>query len=178
MSRLVVFLSVACLSLSLCSILNAAAQGGAAGAAAEAPAVAPATAPTPAAEATAPAEISSMENLTREITFEKVIEGLDPRKNTQLFVQQFWKNIRGKELTTSGEVIDVRPAKGQAEVDVANKSKPTVERINLRLIVPSLDQAAVLKRGQQIKFKGAIDNYKDYRGGGIVVTLKNVELLP
>jgi hypothetical protein len=169
MSRILV-----CLSFALLPVMSTFAQDGAAGAAAEAPAVEAA----PAVETAAPAEVPSMENLTREITFEKVYEGLDPRKNTQLFVQQFWKNIFGKELTTTGEVIDVRPAKGQAEVDVANKSKPAVERINLRLIVPSLDQAAVLKRGQQIKFKGYIDNYKDYRGGGIVVTLKNVEFLP
>ncbi len=169
---------VVCLSFALLPMMNAVAQGGAAGAAAEAPAVAPATEAAPAVESDAPAEVPSMENLTREITFEKIIEGLDPRKNTQLFVQQFWKNIFGKELTTSGEVVDVRPAKGQAEVSVANKSKPTVERINIRLIVPSLDQAAVLKRGQQINFKGYIDNYKDYRGGGIVLVLKNVEFLP
>ena len=70
---------------------------------------------------------------------------------------QFWKNISGKELNSSGEVIDVRPSKGAAEVDVANKSKPSVERINIRLIVPTVDQASVLKRGQQIKFKGYID---------------------
>ena len=173
MSRLVMFLSAACLSLSLCPILNAHAQG-AAGAAAQAPA----TAAAPAADQAAPATVPSMDDLTKELTFEKVVEGLDEHKNTQLFVMQFWKSISGKELTSSGEVIDVRPSKGAAEVDVANKSKPSVERINIRLIVPTVDQASVLKRGQQIKFKGYIDNYRNAKGGATVVTLKNVELLP
>jgi hypothetical protein len=177
MSRTAMFLFVICALLGLARVVGA--EGETNAPAAQATETTPAAAvDQPAIEPAAPEQVMSMEDLTRDITFEKVVEGLDGQKNTQLFVQQFWKNVFGKELVSSGEVVDVRPAKGQAEVQVCNKAKPCAERLNLRLIVPMQSQAAVLRRGQQINFKGYIESYRPCRGGGIILTLKNVELLP
>ncbi|MEW6109142.1 MAG: hypothetical protein AB1632_08290 [Nitrospirota bacterium] len=109
--------------------------------------------------------------------FQKVVDNLDLRKNTKLHVREYWKEIEGKEVVWSGIVFDVRGGRGKAEVLVANKIRPAVRGYNIALIVYDVSRAAKLKKGQRIKFKGYLHGYSAGRHGGIVITLRDAEIL-
>jgi hypothetical protein len=58
---------------------------------------------------------------------------------------------------------------------VADKSRPLYKGYNITLIT-QMDQAASLKRGQAIRFKGLLHDY-DSKDSGAVVNLREAQIL-
>ena len=112
------------------------------------------------------------------MSFKEFSEHLDLTKNTSLHVKHYWVKAKGKTFTWTGKVVDVKGGRGKAEIHVANSATPTHKGFNLILVSYQMDNAAALKVGQEIKFKGQVYNYKGKRGRPIIVYMNNVEILP
>ena len=114
----------------------------------------------------------------QEMTFKDYSEHLNLAKNTDLHVKNFWAKTKNKFYTWTGKVVDVKGGRGKAEIHVANGDVPTANGINLVLVTYQMDNAAALKVGQEVKFKGQVYNYKGRRGSPVIVYMNNVEILP
>ncbi len=110
-------------------------------------------------------------------SFQAVVDNLNINKNTKLHVKEYWKGIEGQEVVWSGVVVDVKGGRGKAQVMVHNKTRPSVKGSNIIIIVHDISKAAKLKKGQNIRFKGMLHNYSQGRGGGIVITLRESDIL-
>ena len=118
------------------------------------------------------------EEKEKQMSFKEYAEHLMLTKNTSLHVKNFWSKTKGKTYTWKGKVLDVKGGRGKAEIHVANDESPLYKGFNLILVSYHIDKAAALKKGQEIKFKGQVYNYKGRRGNPIIVYMNNVELLP
>lgn len=110
------------------------------------------------------------------IVFGQVVDGLDGQKNTKLHVEEYWKSIKGQEVTWSGEVTDVDGGSSKARVFVADKSRPLYKGYNIIVTTFDVAKAANLKKGQRVRFKGILDDY-DSKKPGAVVKLKEAQIL-
>lgn len=110
------------------------------------------------------------------ITFGQVVDGVDPRKNTKLAAQEYWKTTKGQEVTWSGEVYDVKGGSKKATVYVADKSRPLYKGYNIKVETFDVSKAASLKKGQKVRFKGLLDDY-DQKDNGAIVELSEASLL-
>lgn len=108
---------------------------------------------------------------------DEVFENLDKQSNTDLHVEEYWKTVNGKDYTAAGRVVDVRRDREGAEVFIAVPSRITLDAHNVVLLVPDVSQAAALKRRETVRFKGFLSDYKCGRNGGVVLTLKGVDIL-
>jgi hypothetical protein len=106
-----------------------------------------------------------------------VFNNLDLQKNTRLHVEEYWKTANNQERTCEGMVVDVRRDRGGAEVFVAVPSRITFRDYNVVLTVPDITAAADLNRRQMIRFKGVLASYRAGREGGVILTMRGVELL-
>lgn len=111
-----------------------------------------------------------------ELGFGQVVDNLDLQKNTKLHVREYWEGVRGRVLSSSGTVVDVKGGRGRAQVIVANTSRRLVRGHNIVLVMDDEQRAAKLRKGQQIRFRGALHDYRSARHGGVVLTLSNAEL--
>jgi hypothetical protein len=110
------------------------------------------------------------------ITFGQVVDGVDPRKNTKLAAKEYWKSVKGQEVTWNGEVFDVKGGSSKAKVYVADKSRPLYKGYNIIVETIDVPKAASLKKGQKIRFKGLLDGY-DQKDNGAIVELNEASLL-
>jgi hypothetical protein len=108
-------------------------------------------------------------------TFGELSEHLDRRKQTKLHAEEYWKSKKGTEVNWAGEVHDVDGGKSKAKVYVADKSRPTYKGYNIVLVTPDVPKAAMLTKGQKIRFKGYLDGY-DSKDIGVVIELKEVQI--
>lgn len=106
-----------------------------------------------------------------------VFNNLDLQKNTRLHVEEYWKTVNNQERTCEGMVADVKRDRGGAEVLVAVPSRITFRDYNVVLTVPDVSAAADLSRRQKIRFKGVLASYRAGRDGGVILTLRGVEIL-
>ena len=106
-----------------------------------------------------------------------VFNNLDLQKNTRLHVEEYWKTVNNQEHSCEGMVVDVQRDRGGAEVLVAVPSRITFRDYNVILTVPDVTVAADLKRRQTIRFKGVLASYRAGRDGGVILTLRGVEIL-
>lgn len=106
-----------------------------------------------------------------------VFNNLDLQKNTRLHVEEYWKTVNNQERLCEGMVTDVRRDRGGAEVFVAVPSRITFRDYNVVLTVPDVTVAAALNRRQTIRFKGVLASYRAGREGGVILTLRGVEIL-
>ncbi|GAB4489100.1 MAG: hypothetical protein OHK006_20360 [Thermodesulfovibrionales bacterium] len=111
-----------------------------------------------------------------ELGFGQVVDNLDLHKNTKLHVREYWDGVRGRGLSSSGTVVDVRGGRGRAQVIVANKSRRLVRGHNIVLVVNDEERAARLRKGQQVRFRGVLHDYRSARHGGVVLTLSDAEV--
>jgi hypothetical protein len=102
------------------------------------------------------------------ITFSQVVDGVDPRKNTKLAAKEYWKSVRGQEVSWSGEVVDIDGGSKKAKLYVADKSRPLYKGYNIVVVTLDVSKAASLKKGQTIRFKGLLDDYDQKNQGAIV----------
>jgi hypothetical protein len=109
------------------------------------------------------------------LTFAGFVQNVDTSKKTSLYVKQFWKDVKGQEVSWSGTVKDVKGGRGSAEVLVANKSGQTYKGYNLVLKTRDVPGAARLEYGQVIKFTGKLNKYKARPGNPTIIYLSEVE---
>lgn len=108
---------------------------------------------------------------------EEAFNNLDLQKNTKLHVEEYWKTINNQERTCEGLVVDVQRNRSGTEVFVAVPSLITPRDYNVVLTVSDVAQAAALKRGQNIRFKGTLSNYKAGRDGGVILSFRGGAIL-
>ena len=113
----------------------------------------------------------------QRLGFGQVIDNLDLKKNTKLHVQEYWRAVDGKEVRWAGQVLDVKGGGSRAKIWLADKSRPTYKGYNIVLTMDEVGQAAKLKKGQHVRFKGFLSDYDANRRGGAVITLRDAELL-
>jgi hypothetical protein len=114
--------------------------------------------------------------LAAQPSFGEMCEHLDRRKQTKIYVEEYWKGKKGTEVTWAGEVHDVSGGKSKAKVYIADKSRPTYKGYNIILVTPDVPKAATLKKGQKIRFKGYLDDY-DSKDIGVIIELKEGQIL-
>ena len=129
------------------------------------PAPKAAQAPAYAAPASAPAG-----------SFAEVVDNMDPRKQTKLQAKEYWQKVKNTEVTWSGVVYDVKGGSSKAKVYVADKSRPLHSGYNIAVVTHDIEKAANLKKGQSLRFKGNLDDFRNKSAGGIV-TVVNAQIL-
>ena len=123
--------------------------------------------------------VSSAQNIQTNATlsFIDVVDNLDLTKHTSLAVKNYWKQIKGAEVTWKGRVQNVKGGRGKAQILVANKARRTYKGYNIVLVTYNLDAAAEIKLNQEITFTGLIYNYKGRKGNPIIVYLDEVVIV-
>ncbi|MDZ4199959.1 MAG: hypothetical protein U1E27_11840 [Kiritimatiellia bacterium] len=106
----------------------------------------------------------------------QLVDDLNSARQTELYVQEHWKEKAGTEITWRGKVVDVQSERGQAKVLVAKAEKPRYNGYNVILYATDRQQAGQLKKGEQIRFKGTLQKYSDKRGL-VVIQVGSGELL-
>lgn len=109
-------------------------------------------------------------------SFGQLIDNLDSRKNTKLHTKEYWKSVKGQEVTWRGEVVDVDGGSSQAKLYVADKSRPLYKGYNVIVITGDVAKALTIKKGQKVRFKGTLDDY-DQKDAGAVVEIKEAIIL-
>ena len=100
--------------------------------------------------------------------FAQVFDGVDENKNTKLAAKQFWKDVKGKEVNWGGVVRDVKGDETKAKIYVADNSRPLHDGYNIIVYTHDSQKAAKLKKGQQIRFKGMLDDFDGKKSGAIL----------
>lgn len=111
------------------------------------------------------------------VSFESVYDNLDLRKNTRLYVREYWKGVEGKEVVWSGTVFDVRGGRGRAELRIWNKARAAARGFNISVVVYDVQKAALLKKGQRVRLRGLLHDFDSGRRGGVRITLREGEIL-
>ncbi len=112
---------------------------------------------------------------TASPTFTEVVDSLDLTAKTPLYVEQYWLEVKGKEVAWSGVVKNVKGGRGKAEIQAANESRRTYKGFNLVLVTPDVARASKLEIGQPIRFTGSLYKYKGRKGNPIILYLNEVE---
>jgi hypothetical protein len=111
-----------------------------------------------------------------DITMAQVVKGVSGDGNTKLAAEQYWKSVEEKEVTWSGEVVDVKGGRNEANVYVADKSQPLYKGYNIVVKTHDVEKAGSLKKGQPVRFTGALERYNVKRVGA-VITVRKARLL-
>jgi hypothetical protein len=112
----------------------------------------------------------------KAISFGELFDNVDKRKNTKLHAQEYWKSVKGAEVTWGGEVVDVDGGGSKVKILIADKTRPTYKGYNIVIITYDIAKAANLKKGQRIRFKGVVTDY-DSKDSGAVIELKEAQIL-
>ncbi len=103
------------------------------------------------------------------LTFGAVVDNLDLRKNTKLYVREYWRSIQDQQISWSGEVFDVQGgAKSRVKLLVADKSRPLYKGYNIVVTSMDVEKAAKMKKGQRVRFIGALHDYSAKRAGAVI----------
>ena len=101
--------------------------------------------------------------------FGTVVDNLDLRKNTKLYVREYWKSVQDQPVSWSGEIHDVQGgAKSRVKLLVADKSRPVYKGYNIVVTSYDVDKAAKLKKGQRVRFAGTLSGYSAKRAGAVL----------
>jgi hypothetical protein len=109
-------------------------------------------------------------------SFGNLLDNMNPRKQTKLYVKEYWKKVKGTEVTWSGVVQDVKGGSSKAKVYVADKLSPLHSGYNIVLVTHDIDKAASLMKGKSLRFTGSLSDFRSKSVGGIV-TLTNAQIL-
>ena len=101
-------------------------------------------------------------------SFGTVVDNLDLRKNTRMHAREYCKSVRGEQVSWSGVVHDVRGGKTRAKVYVADRSRPLHAGYNIVVTTTDLEKAASLKRGQNVRFTGSLDDCTLKNAGAVI----------
>ena len=110
------------------------------------------------------------------VGFGELVDHMDARKQTKLHTKDYWQKVKGAEVAWSGVVHDVKGGSSKIKVYIADKSRPLHSGYNIVVITQDTDKAANLKKGQTVRFKGNLDDFRSKSAGGIV-TVANAQIL-
>jgi hypothetical protein len=125
----------------------------------------------------APASAPAQEVNTPPSGFGEFVDRIDCKTNTRLASKSNWALLKGVQVSWSGEVSDVKAGRGRAEVYIANRQKTLYRGYNIILVTYDLKKAALLKKGQSVKFSGLPERYSCRPGVPTVITLRNGQIL-
>jgi len=108
--------------------------------------------------------------------FGELVDQMDLRKQTRLHVKEYWQKVKGRDVTWSGNVVDVKGGSSRAKIYVADRSRPVHSGYNIVVVTHDIQKAANLKKGQSLRFKGNLDDFRNKSAGGIV-TVANGQIL-
>lgn len=111
------------------------------------------------------------------IGYGALVDQLRIENKTKAELKETWKKYKGQEVTWSGTVTEVKTGKKNAKVYVLDGSRKSYKGTNIQLNTRDLDRAAKLKRGQTVRFKGTLHNFKNHDNGGVTVSLRDGEIL-
>lgn len=113
------------------------------------------------------------------LRFEDVVDNLDKTKNTDLHVKEYWKSVKGQEMSSSGTLLEAKPkmfGKG-ATISLLNESRVAIKDVNIVLEIDNVASAANLKPNDTITFSGSLKSYQGGEGKGTRLTLDKAEIL-
>lgn len=105
------------------------------------------------------------------VSFGEVEKNLDPDRNTKVATQGYWKKVKGKEVTWSGTVDDVKGGRSKFKVlvKVGGASKANVT------LVTADHKAEKLRKGQSVSFTGTLSGYRNWFHK-VSIELKDVKI--
>jgi hypothetical protein len=107
------------------------------------------------------------------IGFGALVDQLNPNNKTKLQLKETWKQYKGQEVTWSGSVVEVKDGKHGAKVYILESSRKHYKGYNVVMATHDKDRAAKLKRGQSIRFKGALHDFDNHNNGSVSIDLRN-----
>lgn len=102
---------------------------------------------------------------------------LNNERNTSLSIETSWSDLKGKEVTWSAVVVDVRGGRGRAEIYAKKDGKPLYDGYNLVINTFDPAEAGRLRKGDTLVFKGLFENRKQRQGGPLILYIGNAEVL-
>ena len=101
--------------------------------------------------------------------FSAVVDRPDLRKNTKLLVREYWKSIRDRQVSRSGEALDVQGGAGwRVKILVADKSRPLYKGCNTVVVGTDVERAAQLSQGRRAWFAGALHDHNAERADAVI----------
>lgn len=91
------------------------------------------------------------------MSFSELKQNLDRDRNTRAYVKAYWKKVKGRRVSWSGEVVDVGGGFRDRYKVYLRVDSPGIE-YNVVLVVKG-ESAALLKKGSTIRFSGRLHDY-------------------
>lgn len=114
--------------------------------------------------------------LAAGLEFGTVHDKLNLNKHSQMEVKDYFKTVKGEEVTWSGVVKEIVSDRWRNEVRLTNSARSAPHGYNIVLNLNDRDQTAKLRRGQKITFTGVLSSYRNGIRGGVVIGVKKAEL--
>lgn len=111
------------------------------------------------------------------IAYGALVDQLRIENKTKAELKETWKKYKGQEVTWSGTVAEAKTGKKSAKVYVLDSSRKNYKGANIEVNSRDLERAAKLKRGQTIRFKGQLHNFKNHDNGAVTISIRNAEFL-
>ncbi len=96
--------------------------------------------------------------------------------NTDYATKVFWQQWRGRSVTWSGVVSEVRAGSGRAVLYLAAPLEPVYRGYNIVAVTRDTATPATLQKGVQIQVSGLLHRYSARPGQAVVVTLKEAQI--
>lgn len=110
------------------------------------------------------------------VSFGQVVDGVNASKKTKLQAQEFWKSVKGQEVSWSGAVVEVKGNSRKATLYLADKSRPLYKGFNIIVVTLDAEKAAAARKGQVVRFRGLLHKYSA-KNPGAVIYLSDASLL-
>src|SRR5437868_1313998 len=110
-------------------------------------------------------------------SFPEIVDNLESRTHTKLQADQYWKSLKGQEVTWSAVVVEVqsRDRGEEARLLLVDKSRPLYDGYNIRIDTRDVAKANTITRGQTVRFTGVLTSYHQ-KNPGVVIDLKKGKL--
>ncbi len=110
-------------------------------------------------------------------SYASLVDKLDVRKSTKLQLAETWKSYKGREVSWSASVVEVKDGKRTAKIYLVDGARRNFKGYNIILATNDIAAAARLKRGQKIRFKGTLHDYDHHNNGSVSIDLREGQIL-
>ena len=111
------------------------------------------------------------------LTYETVHKNLNSLKKTRMYTKMHWEDYKNVDIKWTAKVVDVTSGRGKAIVYLTKKGSNNYKNYNIILYTSNLEIAGNLEKEQEIKFTGMLYKYKPLRKGGVLLYLKDGDIL-
>jgi hypothetical protein len=98
-------------------------------------------------------------------------------KNTEFASDTFWRQWRGRQVTWTADVSEVRAGNGRCELYLASPSEPLYQGYNIVAVTRDMMGSASLKKGDRIQVTGLLHRCRARYGQPVIVTLSEVRIV-